>query len=107
MKSLFLLMIGCGVFLGSLAIGSAETYKGKDFPPDSVLGNYFKIKSFTVIGKSKIGEDAYLVYFKIKTGPEVYTGRPILCSGTVRKLDTDIWIGEKVVIGTDAEILEK
>ena len=47
------------------------------------------------------------VYFKIKTGPELYTGSPILCCGTIRKLDTDFWIGDQVVIGTNAEILQK
>jgi len=85
----------------------SDPYKGKEFPPDSVLANYFKIKNFTVIGKTKISENNYKVYFRIKTGPELYTGPPILCSGTIRKLDTGIWIGEELNIGTNSEILQK
>ncbi len=107
MKKLFLLTIVYGVVLGFVANGFAEPYKGKEFPPDSVLASYFKIRNFKVLGKTKTSEDTYNVYFEIKTGPELYTGPPILCCGTIRKLDTDIWIGDKVIIGTDAEIIQK
>jgi hypothetical protein len=107
MKKLFLLATVWSVFLGFAGNGLAEPYKSKEFPPNNVLSDYFKIKNFTVIGKTKISEDSYKVYFKIKTGPELYTGSPILCCGTIRKLDTDIWIGDQVTIGTNAEILQK
>ena len=107
MKKLFLLTSICSIVFGFVANGFAEPYKSKEFPPNGVLANYFKTRSFTVIGKTQLSEHTYKVYFQIKTSPELYTGPPVLCDGTVRKLDTDIWIGEEVNIGTNAEILQK
>ena len=107
MKKLFLLAVFCGVLSGLIAPSWAEPYKSKEFPPDSILLKYFKIKAFTVIGKTKIAENTYKIYFQIRTGPEVYTGHPILGCATIRKLDTDIWIGDEVITGINSEILQK
>lgn len=107
MKTLFLLAVLCGSFAGFISTGWAEPYRSKGFPPDTVLSRYFKIKEFTVIGKTRIAEDSYKIYFRIKTGPAVYTGHPILGSAIIRKLDNDTWIGEDVVTGIQAEILQQ